>query len=853
MNKLFISYSHKDENLIEDFINHVAPLKNNGILSEWYDRKIETGKEFQDEIDNNLENADFICLMISSNFLASNACLEEKDSALKLKERKGIRVIPIILSPCAWTTHKELSELLAIPTDGKAVTSFSDKNEGWLDAVNWLMDVCKSVNTIKFLKLKDQFNKFLNSADILSKSHKNKEILNLEDIFVYPKLKCYDEEDVSHKYDSDKFNSEILSYEKLIIAGENQAGKTTLCKVLFQIYSALNFVPIFLDDENKYLGNPYKKLEKAFLEQYEHETFDDIDIKRVIPIVDNFHVAKYQEKYIEQYDSFRFQVLIVDDIFGLNIKNQALIAEYSKFKIREFTSLERNELIRKWIEVKEESQIQINPNHLQQSIDDKTEKIENSLGIIFGKGIMPSYPFFILSILAAQDTQKPLDSEITSQGHCYQALIYLYLRRESVTNEQIDIYTNFLTELSFWIFDKKIGANLDGNDFEEFTEFYESQYNLPIPLSELVAKLSNVNICKFDSFNQYGFCYSYIYYFFVAKYLSEHESEQKEAIGKILSNLHKDENAYITVFIAHHTKSDYLLDELLLNAEMLFENYEPATLKTDELSFFDKHEDKIVKAILPAYKHDPEAERKKLLIEKSELEDRRNDNETDSQIDDDPMTSELLRDLRLSIKTVEVMGLIIKNRSGSLNLQRLEYIFEQGLKVHLRILTSFIEIIKDEGTEQIIVNLLKERINQIIEEKEDDKDLSVEKIEKLVKAIYWNVNFGVLHGFITKAIHSLGSINLLKIADNVNQKELTPAAFIVNHGIKMWYDKNVKLNEMADRISEKDFSKTAERLLKIKVVEHCRMHKIDFKKLKEIEEKLHLPATKMLAERSRNR
>jgi hypothetical protein len=853
MNKLFISYSHKDENLIEDFINHVAPLKNNGILSEWYDRKIETGEEFQNDIDNNLENADIICLMISSNFLASKACLSEKDIALKLKEKKGIRVIPIILSPCAWTTHKELSELLAIPTDGKAVSSFSDKNEGWLDAVNWLKEVCDSVNTIKSLKLKDQFNKFLNSADILSKSHKNKDILNLEDIFVYPNLKCYDEEDVSHKYNSENFKSEILSYEKLIIAGENQAGKTTLCKVLFLIYRELNFVPIFLDDENKYLGNPYKKLEKAFLEQYEHEAFDDFDIKRVVPIVDNFHIAKHQEKYIEQYDSFRFQVLIVDDIFGLNIKNQALIAEYSKFKIREFTSLERNELTRKWIEVKEDSQIQINPNHLQQSIDDKTEKIENSLGIIFGKGIMPSYPFFILSILAAQDTQKPLDSEITSQGHCYQALIYLYLRREGVTNEQIDIYTNFLTELSFWIFDKKNGTNLDRNDFEEFTEFYESQYNLPIPLSELVAKLSNVNICKFDSFNQFGFCYSYIFYFFVAKYLSEHESEQKEAIGKILSNLHKDENAYITVFIAHHTKSDYLLDELLLNAEMLFEKYEPATLRKDELSFFDKHEDKIVKAILPSYKHDPEAERKKLLIDKSELEDRRNDIETNSQMEDDPMSSELLRDLRLSIKTVEVMGLIIKNRSGSLNLTRLEYIFEQGLKVHLRILTSFTEIIKDEGTEQIIVNLLKERINQIIEEKEDDKDLSVDKIEKLVKAIYWNLNFGVLHGFITKAIHALGSINLLKIADNVSQKELTPAAFIVNHGIKMWYDKNVKLNEMADRISEKDFSKTAERLLKIKVVEHCRMHKIDFKKLKEIEDKLHLPATKMLAERARNK
>ena len=358
---------------------------------------------------------------------------------------------------------------------------------------------------------------------------------------------------------------------------------------------------------------------------------------------------------------------------------------------------------------------------------------------------------------------------------------------------------------------------------------------------------------KFDSFNQYGFCYSYIYFFFIAKYLSEHEAEQKEAIANLLSNLHKDENAYITVFIAHHTKSDYLLDELVLNAEILFEKYEPATLKTDELSFFDKHEDKIVKAILPSYQHDPEAERKKLLIEKSEIEDRTDDEPNKTPLEDDEMSSELLQDLRLSIKTVEVMGLIIKNRSGSLSLSSLEYIFEQGLKVYLRILSSFIEIIKDEGTEQFIVNLLKERINQIIEENDDGKDLSVDKVEKLVKVIYWNVNFGVLHGFITKAIHSLGSIYLLKIAENVSTKETTPAAFIVNHGIKMWYDKNIRLNVMADRLAEKDFSKTAERILKFKVVEHCIMHKIEFKKLKEIEDKLHLSATKMLVERAKNK
>jgi hypothetical protein len=325
-----------------------------------------------------------------------------------------------------------------------------------------------------------------------------------------------------------------------------------------------------------------------------------------------------------------------------------------------------------------------------------------------------------------------------------------------------------------------------------------------------------------------------------------------------LSHLHNDENAYITVFIAHHTKSDYLLDELMLNAEILFEKYAPASLNNIELSFFDKHEDKIINAILPSYKHDAQAERKKLLIEKSEIEESKSNSDSfienqKQEKEEDKEVLELLKNLRLSIKTVEVMGLIIKNRSGSLDLNRLEYIFEQGLKVHLRILSSFIEIIKDERAEQAMVELLKERINQIIEEQDDDKDLSIDKIEKLVRNIYWNLNFGVLHGFITKAIHSLGSINLLNISQTISNNENTPAAFIVNHGIKMWFAKNLRIEEIAERVELEDFSKTAERLMKYKVVEHCRLHNIDFKSLQKIEKTLKISTKRMLVERAKNK
>lgn len=843
MLKLFISYSHKDETFVSKFLNHIAPLKNNGIIQVWYDRRIETGKEFQEDIDTNLEKADVICLMISDNFLSSNSCMKEKNLSLEYQHKRGIRVIPLILSPCAWHFEKDLNGLLAIPTDGKAISSFQDQNNGWLDAVKSLENACQSLIAVKNIKISTQFNSFLNSADILTKSHKNKEVLNLQDFFVFPKLKIYDEEETSHKYDSEELKYEILKFGKIIISGENQAGKTTLCKVLFKIYRDLNYLPVYLQDNNKYHGNPENKLRTAFSEQYESD-IQSFDRKRIVPIVDNFHLAKYQEKYIKQYDVFPKQVLIVDDIFGLTIRNQALIKEYSKFKIREFSALDRNELIKKWIKINEDSQIQINPNYLQQSIDQKTELIENSIGKVLGKGIMPSYPFFILSLLAAQDAQKPLDSEITSQGYCYQTLIYLYFRKEGVKNDQIDIYTNFLTELAYWIFNKN-ESSLSNDDFDSFLKHYKGKFNLPIAVQDLVKKLKNINICSFDSLNQYSFSYTYIYYFFVAKYLAEHIEAEKKTIDNIILNLHKDENAYITVFLSHHTKSDYLLDELLLNAEILFERHKPASLNTNELAFFDKHEDKIIKAILPSYGHRADIEREKILVKKSEAEENISDVDEEEDLDPDSNLSEFVLNLRLSIKTVEVMGTIIKNRSGSLSLNRLEYIYEQGLKVHLRILTSFIDMISDEKIELDFISLLKERINQIIEESDHD-EFGIDRIEKLVKEIYWNINFGVLHGFITKAIHSLGSNNLLEISQKISDKENTPSAFIVNQGIRMWYGKNIKINEIYSRITQKDFSKTAEQLIKFKIVEHCRMHDVGYKDLQRIENKLQIPSHKIL-------
>jgi hypothetical protein len=93
--KLFICYSHSHEDnrddspYLNEFIKHIILLKDNGFIGDiWYDRKNLPGENFQNGINNNFENADVICLLISANFFYSDSCKDEKKRAFELWRKK---------------------------------------------------------------------------------------------------------------------------------------------------------------------------------------------------------------------------------------------------------------------------------------------------------------------------------------------------------------------------------------------------------------------------------------------------------------------------------------------------------------------------------------------------------------------------------------------------------------------------------------------------------------------------------------------------------------------------------------------------------------------------------------------
>src|SRR5262245_42210460 len=129
--QVFFSYAHKDETLRDELSNHLAILKWQGVIDEWHDRQIPAGDEWEEAIDDRINQAQVILLLISSDFLASKYCHQvEMKRALERHDKREAVVIPIILRPCSWRGAL-FGKLQALPKDAKAVTTWPDRDEAF--------------------------------------------------------------------------------------------------------------------------------------------------------------------------------------------------------------------------------------------------------------------------------------------------------------------------------------------------------------------------------------------------------------------------------------------------------------------------------------------------------------------------------------------------------------------------------------------------------------------------------------------------------------------------------------------------------------------------------------------------
>jgi tetratricopeptide (TPR) repeat protein len=133
--EVFCCYCHADEAWLRKLEIHLSLLKRQGLVALWHDRLVAPGTAWAQAVDEHLETASVILLLVSADFLASDYCYStEMLRAVERHERGEARVIPIILYPVVWE-NTPFERLQVLPVGGKPVMMWESRDRAFLNVV----------------------------------------------------------------------------------------------------------------------------------------------------------------------------------------------------------------------------------------------------------------------------------------------------------------------------------------------------------------------------------------------------------------------------------------------------------------------------------------------------------------------------------------------------------------------------------------------------------------------------------------------------------------------------------------------------------------------------------------------
>jgi DnaJ-class molecular chaperone len=280
--KVFCSYSHNDESLKDELAKHLTMLERLGVISTWHDRKIPPGKEWDQQINQNLNTADIILLLVSSDFIYSKYCWDvEVTTAIKRHEAGEACVIPIILRNVSWQSAP-FAKLQSLPKNAQPVTSWTSKDDAFTNVAQGIQIAAeqlirerqqkKVINECAIAEYLHQVEEFAVDGEI---SHVESEILK----DLQEKLKLTDQESSAVR---EKVLEPYGRYKKNI-----DKYRQVLAK--------------FVDDQGYPLGETAKAELKKFQQHY---LLKDEDVVRLEEEQEQVEYQKRQaEKLLQQQES----------------------------------------------------------------------------------------------------------------------------------------------------------------------------------------------------------------------------------------------------------------------------------------------------------------------------------------------------------------------------------------------------------------------------------------------------------------------------------------------------------------------------------------------------------------------
>jgi hypothetical protein len=679
--------------------------------------------------------------------------------------------------------------LITIDLDEKKIIcnnfKYSDGNYEFSEILNNDSFLKERNENGKGIPLNNNFNK---SLEILSGQFLHKraiEHIYLDDVFISPFLRTVDEK--TEKTKLINFNKVLNNKNdnfRAILIGDETSGKTTLLKKIFKSYHDKGFIPIFLNGNNiektgiDYIFN--NLIKDNFEKQYNKsafKTYDSLDKTKLVIIIDDFHKCKLKEKFRNIFaDEIHnnFNKVIYSSVSSLYFnsisQDNPFFNEYVNYTIVELSYELRYNLIVKWNSLGENELI---GNDLLR----KNESYDKQVKDFLGKNFLPQFPFVILSALQSIDTGNS-----SEQGFSF---YYKYLIEEALKNgitnaENLQFYNYFLADYCYFLFDEKI-KNISKDGFETYYRNYAKHMKVTISFNESYSQLLEAKIIKENNDFVY-ISYNYIYYYYVANYISNKidEPKIKELIIKLIERLYVEEFSGIIVFISQLNSNPFILDKLEEFTNKYFDEFSPAKL-SDDISDIDNLIKNIPKLILEDKGIE---ERRKIEIKKrdeAEKREKKADEEYLSKefdIDEDLTSISLLNKFIRAIKTFEIFGQVIKKNWGAFDGPKKQLYVSTTFNLSMRILSGYFSYIKSNEKH------LVEYIYYVADKREITNK---SEIEKLAKGMIFQMSTMTSFGLIKRVSNAISHKQLKETFNDVvnvnptNSNKLIRLAIMMDH------------------------------------------------------------------------
>ena len=826
MSKIFIAHSWSDDGEYKQlsFIRLLQlELEHKGLEVVFDDSTINKDSLNRFMIEN-VKNSDIIIAICDEYYFNKS---EDPKSGVsfeltEIREHDLLnKVIPLKISECDLPYNLGKAQYLSFNSEFENQSIDPDTSNSLRELLVRIANFLNREELYPKDPIKSEILSEINSLGLLSNVLNNSD-LTLSDIYTYPEFSIESEKEIKYisvkKYFTDK---KYLG--KSIIVGDRQSGKSSLSKKLFlDLYDA-GYQPIFLEKEDFTSRQTDKIISQKYIKTYLTTHRNKTD--NIIVLVDDYHTldVKYQRDILE-LSNYAGILVFVDDIFDISFPQKNMFLRYT---VQPMKPTLRVELIKKLIYAQKISFA--NENERLKKVDESTNLINTSLGLGKGykNGIVPAFPLYILTILGASaDVRNKLDSPISSHGHCYQLLISLTFQNCGIENDAIDSYINLLTYLAGHLYhnDKK---ELTHKEFKNFLEVYKKDFRI-YKEDEYLNTLFKTGLIKKNNFAYYVFSYDYIYYFFLGKHFSENFDGEIGTIRNIVNHLDFEENGNICIFIAHHSKNPKLIKMLQDNLSSIFDEYIPAKLDKDELRKLDDGVKELLADIEPKIS-DYKEERRKSLEQQDKWEEL-SDEIYDESEERDLTESDRQNDVRRAIQTVEVIGVILKNRHGSIKRSDYEILLRGAVDANLRLLSSFIKIVSNDE----FVKSFEEMVFEL--DIFEDGKVNQQEFRKKFSKILLTMNFATIYGIIMKTIDSIGSEVVSQyFSELISIQNFIPSYMLVHRGMELKYEKRLSEKDILNELKTPDMSSIAENIIKLMVIDHASYHRYNFQEKARIE------------------